>query len=253
MTTPAISYQLYSSRNFPDLQRQTAMLAKLGLKHVEPFGGLFGGSDALNGLKQALAENGLTAPTAHVGAPSWRGEFDTVVRSLKELGVQTAFMPAVPPNEREQDKEGWQRLGRELADYARRIKDHGIRFGWHNHAFELVRLPDGSMPLEWILGENPDVLWQVDLAWAVRGGQDPAALVECYRDRIASFHVKDIAPAGECADEDGWADVGHGTLDWAGLLPVMRSTPATVWVLEHDNPNDDSRFAARSFATVSSW
>jgi sugar phosphate isomerase/epimerase len=253
MTTPMISFQLYSSRNFPDLKRQTAMIAGLGGKHVEPFGGLFADAAALNALKQSLAENGLTVPTAHVGAPSWRNDFDAIVRALKELGVRTAFMPAVPPDEREQDREGWQRLGRELADYAHRMKDHGIRFGWHNHAFELVRLPDGAMPLEWILGENPDVLWQVDLAWAVRGRQDPAALIERYRDRVVSFHVKDLAPAGEHADEDGWADVGHGTLDWGRLLPIMRSTPATVWVLEHDNPSDDARFAARSFATVSSW
>jgi sugar phosphate isomerase/epimerase len=253
MTTPVISYQLYSSRNFPDLKRQTEMLAKLGVQHVEPFGGLFADANTLAGLQQALAENGLTAPTAHVGAPSWRGDFDGVVRALKAIGVQTAFMPAVPLGEREQDRAGWERLGSELADYARRMKDHGLRFGWHNHAFELVRLPDGSMPLEWILGENPDVLWQVDLAWAVRGGQDPAALIERYRDRVASFHVKDLAPEGEAADEDGWADVGHGSLDWTRLLPLMRATPATVWVLEHDNPSDDSRFAARSFATVSSW
>ena len=247
---PAISYQLYSSRNYPDLRRQAAMLAGLGLTHVEPFGGLFADPD---GLADVLAAHGLQAPTAHVGAPSWRGEFDATAKALRRLDVQTAFMPAVPQGEREQDRAGWERVGRELSGYARRLKDHGIRFGWHNHAFEMVRLPDGSMPLDWILGEDPDVLWQVDVAWAVRGGQDPAALIRRYGERVASFHVKDIAPPGECQDEDGWADVGHGTMDWAALLPVMRATPATTWVLEHDNPSDDARFAARSAATVQAW
>jgi len=247
---PAISYQLYSSRNFPDLRRQAAMLAGLGLTHVEPFGGLFADPHALAGV---LAANGLDAPTAHVGAPSWRGEFEAMAKALRQLNVQTAFMPAVPQAEREQDRAGWERVGKELSDYARRLKDHGIRFGWHNHAFEMVRLPDGSMPLDWILGEDPDVLWQVDVAWASRGGQDPAALIRRYGERVISFHVKDIAPPGECGDEDGWADVGHGTMDWAALLPAMRATPATTWVLEHDNPSDDARFAARSFATVQAW
>ncbi len=248
--TPAISYQLYSSRNFPDLARQAAMLAGLGIRHVEPFGGLFADPAA---LKDVLAANGLTAPTAHVGAPTWRSDFDRAARALSDLGVQTAFMPAVPADEREQDRAGWQRVGAELAEYARRLADDGIKFGWHNHAFEMVKLPDGSMPLDWILGDNPDVHWQLDIAWAVRGGQDPAALIHRYRDRIVSYHVKDIAPAGECADEDGWADAGHGTIDWTALLPVMREADAPVWVLEHDNPNDDARFASRSFATVSSW
>ena len=248
--TPRVSYQLYSSRNFPDLQRQAAMLKGLGVKHAEPFGGLFADAPA---LRAALDANGLTAPTAHVGAPTWREDFDGAARKLKALGVETAFMPAVPADERVQDRAGWQRVGAEIAGYAKRLADHGIRFGWHNHAFEMVRLEDGSIPLDWILGEDPDVLWQVDIAWIVRGQQDPAELIHKHRDRIVSFHVKDIAPEGACADEDGWADVGQGTLDWPGLLPVMRSTPATTWVLEHDNPNDDARFARRSAAAVLGW
>ena len=250
MTTPRISYQLYSSRNFPDLQRQAAMLAGLGLKHVEPYGGLFAQPAV---LADVLAANGLTAPTAHVGAPTCRDDFDRAATALSTLGVETAFMPAVPPAEREQDRAGWERVGQEIAGYARRLRDQGIRFGWHNHAFEMVRLPDGSMPLDWILGEDQDVLWQVDIAWIVRGNQDPAALIKRYGDRVVSFHVKDIAPEGQCTDEDGWADVGQGTLDWPALLPVMQATPATTWVLEHDNPNDDARFARRSAAAVQAW
>ncbi len=250
MSTPAISYQLYSSRNFPDLSRQATMLAGIGVRHVEPFGGLLADVDA---LAEALAANGLDAPTCHVGAPTWRDAFDSVAPKLRKLGVATAFMPAVPADEREQDREGWQKVGRELSDYARRLKDQGIRFGWHNHAFEMAPLPDGSLPIEWILGEDSDVLWQVDIAWILRGGQDPAALIRRYGDRVVSFHVKDLAPAGTCLDEDGWADPGHGTIDWATLLPVMRATPATTWVLEHDNPNDDARFAARALETVRSW
>lgn len=250
MTNPEISYQLYSSRNFPDLARQAKMLAGLGIKNVEPFGGLFADFE---GLTKALSENGLSAPSAHIGAPSWRTDFDGIVAKLKKLGVKTAFMPAVPPDERMQSLEAWKALGQELSGYAKRMADHGIRFGWHNHSFEMVELPDGSMPIEWILGENQDVLWQCDIAWVVRGNQDPASLIKRYSDRVIAFHVKDLAAEGECLDEDGWADVGHGTIDWASLLPIMRATPAELWVLEHDNPNDDARFAKRSLATVQSW
>ena len=245
-----ISYQLYSSRNFPDLARQAAMLAGIGLRNVEPFGGQFADAAA---LKEVLDRNGLRAPTAHIGAPAWRNEFDTMVGKLKQLGVETAILPAPPPDERQGDKAHWTRLGEELRGYARRLADHGLRFGWHNHAFEFAPLPDGSLPLDWLLGEEPDLLLQLDIAWAVKGGADPVALMDKYRERIVSFHVKDLAAPGEAADEDGWADAGHGTLDWAALVPAMRRTPATVWVLEHDNPNDDARFARRAFAAVSSW
>ncbi len=245
-----ISYQLYSSRNFPDLQRQAAMLAGLGIRHVEPFGGLFAD---IAPLKSVMAEHGLTAPTAHIGAATLREDFDGAVAKLKALGVQTAIVPAVPQDQRVQPREGWEQLGRELAGWARKAADHGLKFAWHNHHFEFAKLPDGSFPFEHIFADDDAVLWQCDIAWVIRGGQDPADWIKRYSKRVTSFHVKDIAPAGECADEDGWADVGHGTIDWPALLPVMRATPAEVWTLEHDNPNDDARFARRSFAAVSEW
>ncbi len=247
---PEISYQMYSSRNFPTLDRQAEMLAEIGLRHVEPYGGQFADVET---LRDTLAKHGLDAPSAHIGAPMLRQDFDGAMAKLKMLGVKLAIVPAVPPAERQQDLAGWQAVGRELAEYAKRCADHGIGFAWHNHSFEFARLPDGSMPLEWILGEDPALLWQVDIAWVMRGNQDPVEWIKRYAPRVTSFHVKDIAPSGQCVDEDGWADVGYGTLDWARLLPVMRATPAGLWTLEHDNPNDDARFAARSFATVAGW
>ena len=249
-TAPDISYQLYSSRNFPDLERQAKMLAGIGFRHVEPFGGLFGDVAA---LKATLDAHGLDAPSAHIGAPMLREDFDGAMEKLKTLGVKIAIVPAVPPAERVQDRVGWQALGKELAGYARRAADHGLGFAWHNHHFEFAVLPDGSMPMDWILGEEPKLQWQVDIAWVIRGAQDPAAWIKKYAPRVVSFHVKDLAPAGECVDEDGWADAGYGTIDWAAMLPVMRGTPARIYTLEHDHPNDDARFAFRSYKTVSGW
>lgn len=245
-----ISYQLYSSRNFPDLARQVAMLAKLGITHVEPFGGLF--SD-VPGLKAALTANNLTAPTAHIGAPTLREDFDGAMAKLKDLGVEIAIVPAVPPDERKQTREGWEALGRELSGWAKRANALGLKFAWHNHNFEFAQLPDGTFPLEHILGTDPAVLWQCDIAWVIRGHQDPATWIKRYAPRIIGFHVKDLAAEGQCVDEDGWADVGHGTIDWKALLPVMRTCNASVWTLEHDNPNDDARFASRSLAAVKAW
>ena len=247
---PEISYQLYSSRNFPDLERQARMLAGIGFRHVEPFGGLLGDVAA---LRAALDAHGLDAPSTHIGAQMLREDFAGTMAKLNMLGVKIAILPAVPAAERVQDAAGWKALGKELALYARRAADHGLGFAWHNHDFEFAALADGSMPMDWILGDEPKLQWQVDIAWMIRGAQDPAAWISRYSSRVVSFHVKDLAPAGECMDEDGWADVGHGTIDWAAMLPVMRATPARLYTLEHDHPMDDVRFATRSYATVTGW
>ena len=65
--------------------------------------------------------------------------------------------------------------------------------------------------------------------------------------------MKDIAPKGEKQDEDGWADVGHGTQDWPAIKAELDAQGVTHFVLEHDNPADHARFARRSLDTVQGW
>ena len=91
----------------------------------------------------------------------------------------------------------------------------------------------------------------MDVAWVVRGEDDPKSWIDKYADRIVAVHLKDIAPEGEAADEDGWADLGHGTVPWKGLFADLKAkSKAKYFVMEHDNPNDLERFAARSIATA---
>ena len=129
-------------------------------------------------------------------------------------------------------------------------RDAGLKFGWHNHDFEFVAQADGSIPMDGILQGGPLLSWEADIAWIVRGGGDPMDWISRHGSRIDAVHVKDIAKVGHCVDEDGWEDVGHGTMDWKGLLDALQQTPAKIFVMEHDNPNDHQRFARRSIAAV---
>jgi sugar phosphate isomerase/epimerase len=65
--------------------------------------------------------------------------------------------------------------------------------------------------------------------------------------------VKDVAPKGEKAEEDGWADIGDGVVDWKRLLPALSVGGVELIVLEHDNPSDFERFARRSRVAVAAW
>ena len=73
------------------------------------------------------------------------------------------------------------------------------------------------------------------------------------KGRITAAHVKDIAPAGENAAEDGWADPGHGTVDWPALYAALKAAGVEHFVMEHDNPADPARFAKRAIASAKSW
>jgi sugar phosphate isomerase/epimerase len=248
--TDRVSFQLYSARKFPPLDNQLAVLAKLGYRNVEPYGGLFQKPDE---LKAALKKHKLASPTAHIGIERLREDVDGAAKVAKEFGVKELIIPAVPQEERIADAAGWTKLGKELAGYQKKLAGHGIDLAWHNHSFEFAKLADGSYPLDLIFAAAPDLHWQADIGWIAWAGEDPAAWIKKYSNRVTALHVKDLAPKGENAEEDGQADVGHGVLDWKKLQSVIKAPSVKYLVMEHDNPNDFERFARRSYATVSAW
>lgn len=245
------SFQLYSARNFPPLGDMLSRLAALGYKQVEGYGGLY--TDVAS-LAAGLRASGLIMPTAHMGLDQLK-DVDGATRIAEALGIRYLYCPAIPKADREhQPPSRWVELGETLAALGETYRGRGIGFGWHNHDFEFVPLSDGRLPMDILLETAPLNDWEMDVAWAVRGGQDPAEWIRRYGSRIHAVHVKDIAPAGQNADEDGWADVGHGTIDWPGLARAIKSgTNAQYWVMEHDNPSDCNRFASRSMASVNAW
>lgn len=237
-TTDPLSFQLYSARKFPPLADTLTMLAGLGYTSVEPFGGLY---DDLDALERGLKDNGLAAKSGHVNLTMVEDEPARTLEVARRLGFETVVVPYLSADQRPTDGAGWQAIGGRLAAAGRRLADEGLKLAWHNHDFEFRPLPDGSLPIEALLGET--LLWEADLAWVAKADADPLPWLERYKGRTPLIHVKDIAPAGEKQDEDGWADVGTGILDWPALWRAAVAGGAEVMVAEHDNPSDAARFA----------
>ncbi len=246
----AISYQLYCSRNFPPLGDTLSMLAQTGYTAVEGYGGLY--ADA-GGLAAALNSAGLAMPTGHFGLDMVEGDASTAIQTARTLGIGTVIVPYVAPDARPADAAGWLAFGQRLHEAGKPILDAGLVFGWHNHAFEFDTLGGADLPMDLILQGAPDLSMELDLGWVRVAGHDPVAWIEKLGKRMVAAHIKDIAPDGENMDEDGWADVGHGIIDWAPIKAALDAAGVTRFVVEHDNPKDHARFAARSLATVARW
>jgi sugar phosphate isomerase/epimerase len=251
MNTP-LSIQLYSLRTLPGLADVLDTVKAAGYRNVELIGSHL--DDAAN-VRQQLETRGLAVSSAHVGMAALRERFDAIMTACKALGFTQLFMPSVPPSERQSVEPYWTSLGRELGQMALRAKDRGIQLGYHNHHWELTAQADGRTALDCLFAGagNAPLTWQADVAWLVRGGADPVALMQQHKARVVSVHAKDLAPAGTKADEDGWADVGHGVLDWRGRLAQAAVDNGARWlVAEHDKPSDPARFARNSFAFLNS-
>ena len=243
------SYQLYSSRNFGPLRDTLRMVAESGYAAVECFGEQLLSS----GLSDGLAETGLRLPTVHIALDAIESEPDRIIDLAAELGVEQVYAPFLMPGERPVTSAGWTEFGQRLAAVGQPLFEAGVGFGWHNHDFEFRACDDGRMPIDCLLDADGRLLLEMDIAWVQVAGEDPLHWIDRLAPRLGAVHVKDIAPKGTCIDEDGWADVGHGVMDWRTISSAVDRTSARHRVMEHDNPSDDRRFAESSLASARSF
>jgi sugar phosphate isomerase/epimerase len=242
-----LSYQLYSSRNHGPVDVTLAMLARAGYSEVEGYGGVYGDPPA---LRRALDAAGLVMPSGHFSVDDMEGKPKQVLATARSLGMNTLVMPYLAAEARPRSARGWKAFGKRLNAIAASYRAEGFGVAWHNHDFEFETLPDGSVPQQVIFENAPQLDWEIDVAWVARGGANPLAWIRSHGAIITIAHVKDIAPKGQNAAEDGWADVGHGTLNWPAIMAALSRTRCMHYVMEHDKPADDQRFAKRSIAAA---
>ena len=246
-----LSFQLYSAREFLPWSDLVKALAEYGYTQVEGYGGVF---DDPAAFSKELAAVGLTMPSGHFGLDMLENDFATALSIAKTFGMSQIYCPYLDEAERPTDAASWQSFAQRLSTIGDKLSGEGISFGWHNHDFEFKTLADGQFPMTIILENAQNISWEADIAWIVVGGEDPLAWIEKYGKRITAIHIKDIAPEGENVDQDGWCDVGAGTVDWPGLLDAVKSkTNAQILAVEHDNPADGYAFAKNSISNINKF
>lgn len=244
-----LSFQMFSSRTAATLEEQLKLLSELGYTDVQPF--FFGVPEDMGVIDDyvtLLRKYKLTAKSGHFTLEVFNQAPDVVEGIARALGMWLVVDPWINPEDRPTTIEGWKAHGDLLAGHTAEMKRRGLTFAYHNHDFEMQPLPDGSYPIEHLLGDT--VPFEPDLAWMVVGKANPLVWLKTYAGRIPAVHVKDVAPAGEALDEKGFADVGFGTMDWPTLWDASVEAGAQLMIVEHDQPLDWTRFARRSIQSM---
>ena len=213
-------------------------MAAAGIKYVEPF--RFAGMKEVPAaeFKALLDKHGLKVSGMHVNIGALIEETDRIAEYNKTIGNTRLIVPALPASITPKDKAGWQAIGRLFATLAATFKPKGMQVGFHNHAVEM-EVFDGKTGYEWFAeSAGPDVIFTLDVAWAARGKQDPAALLGRMKGRVWNIHAKDNAPEGTAADENGFSVLGRGTVNWDQVLPAAKEAGVLFYTLEHDKPKD---------------
>lgn len=231
-----IAVQMYTLRDYGATEAQFRFAADSGYSHVETVGTHDMSAREMNAL---LEETGLSVVSSHVDIGTLRGDLESVIAFNQAVGNSTIVMPYLGEDERPTDAAGWAELGAELGEIGAQLQEAGLQLAYHNHDFEMAEI-DGQLIIDHLLGgAAPETLmWQADLAWIDRGGQDPAALLLEHAGRVVSVHAKDNYPEGEGEDEGGFATVGSGTLDWEAILPATVKAGVQTYIVEHDSPTD---------------
>lgn len=234
MTSNPLALQLYTVRDQLASGRKAVLGAIRGYGYaaVEPY-------DVLTdpeALRADLDEAGLAVCAVH--AKALGEDAGAFLDGAKTVGADTVIVPWAPP-ERFADADAIAELARELNEGAARAAGLGLRFGYHNHAFELAMV-GGRTGLEALADAlDPAVLLEVDTYWAAVGGQDVPKLLGRLGDRVRYLHVKD----GPVTKDDPMTAVGGGRMPVAEILAAC---PSAEWhVVELDRCATDVLTAVR--------
>lgn len=136
------------------------------------------------------------------------------------------------PTELRGSYEGLKKFKEALTEPVKKILDAGLRFTYHNHAFEFETW-DGVLPYDYLIEENPDFDFIHDVYWTTYAGECPKKYIKLLTEagRMTDVHFKDMvsAPKGAiCA-------CGDGIIDFAPIADLCLSLGIKNVHVEQDN------------------
>ena len=229
--------QVYSVRNQleKDFEGTMKVVADVGYKHIEGYGlgtdGKFLGKISPSHYSKVIKDLGMELKATHCSFTT-PDKAQKMIDAAVETGLEYMIVPHTPENVRK-NADGWKKVAEDYNKIGEMCKKAGIKFGYHNHAFEFEEL-DGIIPQELLIEstEADLVHFEADLFWVTKGGYDPAKLLKKYPGRIQIFHVKDATPELE------GCTVGKGIIDFKNLFNEGRKDSVEYYFVEDEREDD---------------
>ena len=237
-------------------------VAKLGYEGVEFARGFFG--KTAGEIADACSRFGLTPVSNHVFIELMREDIDAVIRDCKTLNMPYIAFPGPGMNLHHASEADIAGLIRDIRSMAEKFKENGIQCIIHSPMELYEKDGNGKVIFDRILEEIPaDLLQaQIDTAWALVGGMDPADYIRKYAGRTDVVHIKDFKPpipSQEVMAERRDAaykldaEVGHGVQDVPRILAACQESGVKWIIVEHmekDEYEDSIRSVGISLETI---
>jgi sugar phosphate isomerase/epimerase len=257
--------ELYTVRTIIDQDTDGVLkrIAEIGYTEVEP------GRAVLDKLVPTLAKYKLKATSCHmeqelvVGGDT-KVTLPQAIESAKKAGAAMMIFPYLAPAKRGLVAANGQSVA-VLPDAMRKFADQmneagakvvaaGMKFGYHNHAFEFGGKP-GERPIDIFLERfDPKIVgFQLDVFWVSVAGNDPVEWIDKLKQRVISVHLKDKAADqpvlyAENVPKTTFKEVGNGALDFPAILKAAGSVGVKHFFVEQDQtPGDPVASLAQSY------
>jgi len=230
-----IGLQIYTLRDtiFKDPKGVLKQVADFGYKKLETFAykdsSIFGMPFADFG--KYIKDLGMKVTSGHYGIDQAKSDaWEKAVTDAKSIGQDYLVVPYLQEPERK-TIDDYKKVCAILNKAGEVAKKNGMKFGYHNHAFEFETL-EGQIPYEVMLKElDPKIVdMELDIFWVVNAGHDPIKMFEKNPGRFTQWHVKDM----DKADKMRNANVGSGTIDWKKIFANAKKSGMKHFYVEQE-------------------
>lgn len=239
-----IGAQLYTLREhcktLPDFAATLEKVAEIGYKTVQVSGTC---PWEAAWLRDELRKNGLRCVLTHTPRDRMQNDLDGVIRDHEIIGCDYIGLGFWAFDE-ERDM-GYEKFMALWPAVARRIRQSGKYFMYHNHDREFIHL-EGKPILRHLMEKIPaeDMGVTVDTFWVQSGGGDPAAWIEELSGRVPCVHLKDYAYG------HSMAVLGEGNLNFDRIFQAAEKAGTKYLLVEQDDCHGEDPFDClrRSYA-----
>jgi len=221
--------QLYSVREqlAQDAAATLSGVKQAGFDHVELFG--VGPADAER-WKRLLAVAALDVVSAHV-------DYDTLVgdpRGVISMARTMQFDDVIVPWLKLDSAEEWLHAATTMDALGARLRDAGLRLGYHNHYHEFEALGETkAFDIIFDHAKPENLFLELDVRWASELGGDSIAIIREFGARCRFLHIKERPKMG-----DGFTELGHGVIDWPAVIAAGRTVDVQWYIAEQDESPD---------------
>lgn len=239
-STVKLGAQLYTLRDFiktyEDTEETFRYLQSIGIRTVQ-ISGI--GPIPQEKVAHLVEKYNMDVCVTHISFERLGEETEKVIAEHQMIGCKHIGIGSMPELYR-YSSDGVEAFLEDVHVIGSKLRDAGMQFQYHNHAFEFMRFEDNRRIMDMLIEDSdPDELhFILDTYWLQYGGVNPTEYIKKLKGRVDVCHFKDYK-----FTQDGpkFTEIGTGNLNLDAMYRACRDTGVEAIVIEQDTCEIDPK------------